>query len=269
LLVSMGVTGYTGPTGYTGDTGADSNVTGPTGYTGDTGPMGETGYTGDSGADSTVTGPTGYTGYTGPTGYTGYSGANSTVTGPTGYTGYTGPTGYTGYTGYTGTTGYTGYTGTFANPLTSDIVFGENTYIQYDSVLSQDEKACGIMIDGTAGATIAFGDLCSPSGTSNKWVLADAGVITAASGDCRGILGFCVLAANDTQSTKMLIQGKIRSAAFPAFTANAQYFVSETAGDITATIPTSLDHAIRCVGAASTAEDLVVNISPDYITRIA
>ena len=48
-----------------------------------------------------------------------------------------------------------------------------------------------------------------------------------------------------------------------------QLFVSETAGDITETIPTSLDAAIRCVGAAVTAEDLLFNPSPDNITRIA
>jgi hypothetical protein len=152
--------------------------------------------------------------------------------------------------------------------LTSELDLGENYGIILDAVLSGDEKYSGIVINGTAGATIAVGDLISPSGTSNKWVLADAGVITAASGDCRGLIGICVLAAGDTDATKILVYGKVRSAAFPAFTVNAQYFVSETAGAITATIPTSLDHTIRCIGHAVTAEDLLFNPSPDNITRI-
>jgi len=151
--------------------------------------------------------------------------------------------------------------------LSADLTFGENTYFKFDALLSADEKFCGLMEEGIAGGTIAVGDLCSPSGTSGKWVLADAGVITAASGDCRGILGICLLAANDNGATKMLLQGKARSAAFPAFTVNQQLFVSETAGDITGTIPTSLDHAVRCIGYALTAEDLFFNPSPNYITH--
>ena len=140
-----------------------------------------------------------------------------------------------------------------------------------DAALSDDGKYSGIVEAGTAGATLAFGDLCSKSGASAKWVLADAGVITAASGDCRGSLGICVLAGGDTEPTKMLLWGKVRAATFPAFSVNPtlQLFVSETAGDITETIPTSLDHAIRCVGWGLTAEDLFFSPSPDYITRIA
>ena len=154
--------------------------------------------------------------------------------------------------------------------LTGDITFGENTYLILDNVLSGDGKACGIIQDGVAGAALAFGDLCYLDPTDGRWELADAGVITAADGDCRGTLAICVLAANaDGDATKMLFWGKVRAAAFPSFTINAQLFVSETAGDIVEAIPTSLDHAIRCVGVALTAEDLFFNPSPDNITRIA
>lgn len=265
-----GYTGYTGPsiTGYTGYTGAGAF----TGYTGYTGPTGYTGYTGAG----NFTGYTGYTGYTGPniTGYTGYTGPS--VTGYTGYTGYTGPniTGYTGYTGPIGPTGYTGYTGytgsSFANPLAAEVGLGENAGFAFDNSLSADGKYSGFVLDGTAGATLAFGDICSPSGTSNKWVLADANVITATTGDGRGMLGICVLAANDTQATKMLLYGTVRAdTAFPALTINAQVYLSETAGDVTLTQPTTTDAIIRVVGqgTAGTGDNLFFNPSPDYITH--
>ena len=256
----VGPAGPTGYTGYTGYTGPASTVTGPTGYTGYTGEAstvtGPTGYTGYTGASSTVTGPTGYTGYTGedsivagPTGYTGYTGAASTVTGPTGYTGYT---------------GYTGIT----NPLDAELGLGENTGLALDAVLSADGKYSGIIESGTAGATLAFGDLCYKDPTDSRWELADANVITAVDGDARGVLGICVLVATaDGDPTKMLLWGKVRAATFPAFTINAQSYVSETAGDITETQPTTADVAIRVVGVALTAEDLLFSPSPDYITH--
>ena len=308
---TTGYTGYTGisSTGYTGYTGP--NITGYTGYTGYTGTQGSTGYTGYTGTSYPWKGVysagtayvvndtvqylgSGYiciqngTGQTpvitgtaywsllvekGYTGYTGYTGPQ----GVTGYTGYTGPQGLTGYTGYTGpnTTGYTGYTGytgaTFANPLTTEIGLGENAGFGYDNALSADGKYSGIVLDGTAGATIAFGDICCPTGTSNKWVLADANVITTASGDGRGILGVCVLAASDTGATKMLLLGMVRAdAKFPTLTINEQVFLSETAGLVTLTKPTTADSINRCLGfgTAGTGDNLFFNPSPDYITHV-
>lgn len=81
---SVGATGNTGPTGPTG---AASTVAGPTGPTGN---QGDVGPTGPTGAASTVAGPTGPTGATGAVGATGPTGAASTVPGPTGPTGPSG-----------------------------------------------------------------------------------------------------------------------------------------------------------------------------------
>lgn len=150
--------------------------------------------------------------------------------------------------------------------MTGDIQLGE-TDIKLDAALSGDEKWSGIVIAGTAGATLAVGDLCYLDPTDSRWELADANVITAADGDCRGSLGICVLAGNDGGATEMLVWGKVRSAAFPAFTVNNQLFVSETAGDITHTAPTTADSASRVVGVALTAEDLFFNPSPIYWTH--
>jgi len=278
-----GYTGYTGPTGagstgYTGYTGyTGPNITGYTGYTGYTGPQGAgpTGYTGYTG----YTGPgnfTGYTGYTGPTGYTGYTGPGNFTgytgyTGPTGYTGYTGPGNFTGYTGYTGPTGYTGYTGPagLTNPLTAELGLGENAGLALDSALSADGKYSGIVIAGTAGATLAFGDLIYLDPTDSRWELTDANAAAAADGDARGNIGICVLAAaSDGDATKVLLWGTVRAdTAFPAMTVNNPQYVSETAGDITGTQPTTTDVVIRVVGFARTADELFFNPSGDYITH--
>jgi len=156
-----------------------------------------------------------------------------------------------------------------ANPLATELGLGENAGLGLDNALSGDGKYSGIVYAGVAGATLAFGDLCYKDPTDGRWELADSDVITAADGDCRGILGICVLAADaDGDATKMLLFGVVRAATFPAFTINAQLFVSGTAGDITETIPTGLDDAIRCVGYALSAEDLYFNPSPDTMTRI-
>jgi hypothetical protein len=154
--------------------------------------------------------------------------------------------------------------------LTGTINLGENAGLTLDNDLSADGKYSGTVIDGTAGATLAFGDICSPSGTSNKWVLADANVITATTGDARGILGICVLAANDTDPTKMLLYGTVRAdTAFPTLTINAQVYLSETPGDVTLTQPTTTDAVIRVVGfgTAGTGDNLLFNPSPDWITH--
>ena len=55
--------------------------------------------------------------------------------------------------------------------------------------------------------------------------------------------------------------------AFPALTINAPAYVSETAGDIVVTQPTTTDVAVRVVGFAITANDLFFNPSPMYFTH--
>jgi hypothetical protein len=268
---STGYTGYTGPTGYTGYTGytGPGNFTGYTGYTGPAG-AGSTGYTGYTGPIG-PTGYTGYTGYTGPGNFTGYTG----YTGPTGYTGYTGPGNFTGYTGYTGPTGYTGYTGPSGlagGTLTGVIDLGEGADpatigLQLDAALA-DQRYSGITEAGTAGATIAFGSLCAFHVTDSQWYLADANTAAASSGDARKKLGICVDAAVDNGSTSMLLFGKVRAdSLFTTMVIGGQVYVSETAGEITTTQPTTADVVIRVVGFANTADELFFCPSPDYITH--
>lgn len=121
-----------------------------------------------------------------------------------------------------------------------------------------DATYTGVTITGTAGATLAFGDLIYLDPTDSRWELADANAASGADGDSRGILGICVLAAAaDGDPTTILLNGVVRGdTAFPSMTVNAPMYVSETAGDITGTQPTTTDVVIRIVGSALTADEL-------------
>lgn len=151
------------------------------------------------------------------------------------------------------------FTGTVTLP---EVQLGE-TGIKLDDTLSADEKWSGITIGGTLGATIAVGDLCYLNNDDGRWELVDANL----SDGYDKQLGICLTAGNDGSSTTMLVFGKVRSAAFPSFTIGSPLYMSETAGDITHTQPTTADVAIRIVGFALTAEDLMFNPSNDYIVH--
>lgn len=142
-----------------------------------------------------------------------------------------------------------------------DYIFSGNMTL---GSLSADEKWSGIVIAGVLGATIAVGDLCYLNADDSRWELVDANL----SDGYDKQLGICVLAGNDGSATEMLVYGKVRSAAFPAFTVGSPLYMSETAGDITHTAPTTADSATRKVGIATTAEDLLFNPSNDYYTHI-
>lgn len=152
--------------------------------------------------------------------------------------------------------------------MTGNITLGENTSIALDPAGSADGKYTGITISGTAGATLAFGDVIVLDVTASKWLLADANSAAAADGDARGLIGICVLAANDTQTTTILLNGVIRAdTAFPALTITNPVYLSETAGDLTSTQPTTADVVIRTLGFALTADEIYFNPEPGFITH--
>lgn len=146
--------------------------------------------------------------------------------------------------------------------MTGDIQLGE-TEIKLDAALSGDETWSGITIPGTLGATIAVGDLCYLNADDSRWELVDANL----SDGYDKQLGIVLVAGDDGDPTTLLVYGKVRSASFPAFTVGSPLYMSETAGDMTHTAPTTTDNAIRKVGIAITAEDLLFNPSNDYITH--
>lgn len=152
--------------------------------------------------------------------------------------------------------------------LTGNIIFGENTSLDLDPAGSADGKYSGICITGTAGATLAFGDLCYLAVADSRWELTDADA-TATAGT--PLLGMCVLAAaSDGSATKMLMHGQIRAdAKFPALTVGAPAYVGETAGAIQTAIPTGADNVIRVVGRALTADELYFCPSQDHQITVA
>lgn len=151
--------------------------------------------------------------------------------------------------------------------MAGDITLGENTSVALDPAGSADEKWSGITVKGTAGATLAVGDLIYLDVTATEWLLADA---DAAGTSGSVVLGLCILAANDGQATNILLNGTMRSASFPASIAlGAPVYADVTAGDITATQPTGTDDVIRIVGWTVTAEPNTVYFNPsqDYFTH--
>lgn len=151
----------------------------------------------------------------------------------------------------------------------ANIQLAENSSIKLDPAGSADGKYTGITISGTAGATLAFGDLIYLDPTDSRWELVDANAAAAADGDARGILGICVLAAAaDGDPTTVLLNGVVRAdTAFPAFTINNPVYVSETAGDVTQTQPTTTDVVIRIVGSALTADEMYFCPDRTWITH--
>lgn len=149
---------------------------------------------------------------------------------------------------------------------TGDHTFGENTGLVLDAALSADGKYCGIVEAGTAGATLAFGDLCYLAVADSRWELTDADA-EATAGPVK--LGICVLAAaGDGSATTMLLWGKVRAdAAFPTFTVGAPAYVSTTAGDLQVAQPSGTDDVIRMVGYGNTADELFFCPSNDYMTH--
>jgi len=150
--------------------------------------------------------------------------------------------------------------------MTGDIQLGE-TDIKLDAVLSGDEKWSGITMAGTAGATLAVGDICYLQTSDSKWELVD-GILDGTDLGFKLQLGICVLAANADAATEMLVYGKVRSAAFPAFTVGAPVYLSDTAGNIQVAQPSTTNFAIRICGYAISATDLLFNPSNDYIVHV-
>lgn len=143
----------------------------------------------------------------------------------------------------------------------------ESGEIRYDAAGSADGAYCGMTRAGTAGTTLAFGDLVYLAAADSRWELADADAATTAD----RFLGMVVLAAAaDGDPTVILLTGFIRAdAAFPAMTIGSTMYVGETAGDIQTAIPTGADNVIRRVGYAWTADELYFCPSMDAQTTVA
>lgn len=152
--------------------------------------------------------------------------------------------------------------------FTGTQVLAENASIQLDPAGSADGKYTGITVTGIAGYTQAFGDLVYLDPTDSRWEAADANSASGADGDARGLLAMVVSAGTDGTACTLLLNGIIRAdAKFPTFTVNNPIYVSETAGSVTQTQPTTTDVVIRIVGAALTADEMYFNPDNTWITH--
>lgn len=152
--------------------------------------------------------------------------------------------------------------------FTGTQLLAENASIGLDPAGSADGKFTGITITATAGYTQAFGDLVYLDPTDSRWEATDANSASGADGDARGILGMVVIAGTDGNACTILLNGVIRAdAKFPSFTINNPIYVSETAGLVTQTQPTTTDVVIRIVGAALTADEMYFNPDQTWITH--
>ena len=165
---------------------------------------------------------------------------------------------------------FTTVTATTINAFTTGgaITLAENTSIALDPAGSADGKYTGITIAGTAGATLAFGDLIYLAVADSRWELCDADALATAG---NVMIGMCVLAAAaDGSATTVLLMGQIRAdAKFPALTVGAAVYAGETAGAVQVAIPTGADNVIRVVGFALTADEMYFNPSQDHQTTVA
>lgn len=147
-------------------------------------------------------------------------------------------------------------------------LLAEGASIALDPSLSADGTWSGITITGTSGYTQAFGDLVYLDPTDSRWEAADANAASGADGDARGMLAMVVVAGTDGNSCTLLLQGVIRAdAKFATFTVNNPLYVSETAGAITQTQPTTTDVVIRVLGAALTADSIYFDPDKTWITH--
>ncbi len=142
------------------------------------------------------------------------------------------------------------------------------TFSVLDPNLSAAGTYVGKTIPGTLGGTLAFGDLCYLDPAASTWKAADANSAAAAAGDPRAMIGMCLIAGASGAPSLFLLEGTIRAdSKFPTFTVNTPIYISETAGLVTGTQPSTADVVIRVLGFAITTHAMYFNPSGDYITH--
>ncbi|KKN71498.1 hypothetical protein LCGC14_0420770 [marine sediment metagenome] len=126
-----------------------------------------------------------------------------------------------------------------------------------------DGKYHGIVEKGTAGTTLAFGDIVYFAVADSKWELTDADALATA-GPVK--VGICVLAASEDVATVFLLYGNVRAdTAFPTLTIGAPAYIGLTAGDIVTTAPSASADIVRIVGYGNTANELFFSPDNTYV----
>lgn len=113
------------------------------------------------------------------------------------------------------------------------------------------------------GATVALMETVY-LGSGGKWLLTDASAAATAS----GMLGICLDGGVDTDTTTVALAGSFVRDDTWAWTVGAPIYLSETAGALTETQPTTTDAVIRVVGFAVSADVIYFLPESSYITHV-
>lgn len=119
------------------------------------------------------------------------------------------------------------------------------------------------IIEAIAGDTLSYGHLVYLSSADGRWEKADASSVLTS----KNRLGICLLAATaDGSPTSILLKGNIvDNIVFPTMTVGVPMYMSITAGEISATPPSSNPgEIIRHVGYALSATELYFDPSTDF-----
>lgn len=146
-------------------------------------------------------------------------------------------------------------------------LLAEGASIGLDPALSADGTYTGVTITGTAGATLAFGDVIYLAVADSRWELADADAVSTGGSV---LIGMCVqAAAADGDPTTILMFGNIRAdAAFPTLTIGSAVYLSTTAGDITQTVLSGTDDVVIVLGKPLTADSMMFISPMDWATYV-
>lgn len=143
---------------------------------------------------------------------------------------------------------------TFNNLINDDgdLVFG-SPGVGLTETHDVDGDYQGVVVPGTAGETLAFGECCYLD-NDGKWRLAGSGL----SDSYDKKLGMCVLAAANNAATRILQFGNIRAdAKFPTFSmAGAPIYLQSTLGAVGTTKPGTSGHALRIIGFADSGDQM-------------
>lgn len=112
------------------------------------------------------------------------------------------------------------------------------------------------------GATVALMETVY-LGSGGKWLLTDASAAATAS----GMLGICLDGGADTDTTTVALAGSFVRDDTWAWTIGGPIYLSETAGALTQTQPTTTDAVIRVVGFAVSADVMYFMPESGYITH--
>ena len=124
---------------------------------------------------------------------------------------------------------------------------------------STDHTYSGMSAEMLAGGTIGAQDLVCIHTTTSEVVVADASAV----GTARAI-GIAPAAISDTATGTVLLQGFIRDTSW-SWTTGGVLYLSETAGDLTQTAPTTDGAFVQVVGIALSPVIAYINPSLDII----